>query len=65
MPQPSVGDTVTYEGFTLVVHSVQPELELVTCVYKGKDNLLHSVQLNVNLLKKKTKSLEVGENSGW
>lgn len=65
MPQVSVGDKVKYEGITVVVHSVQPELDLVTCVYKGADGLLHSVQLNINLLDEKKKSLTVGKDSGW
>lgn len=55
MPQLSVGDEVSYRGIGLVVHFMDADGEQATCVYKGDDKLLHSITLNVKLLKIKEK----------
>lgn len=51
MQQFTVGQQVTYEGRLMTVHFVSPDLEQVTCVYRGEtDKLFHSIVLNANLL---------------
>ena len=51
MPQFTVGQQVTYEECLMTVHFVSPDLEQVTCVYRGEtDRLFHSIVLNANLL---------------
>lgn len=51
MPQFTVGQQVTYEGCLMTVHFISPNLEQVTCVYRGEtDRLFHSIVLNANLL---------------
>lgn len=48
MPQFAIGDSVTYQGYAMIIHFISGEQ--ITCVYRATDHKFHSIVLNAQLL---------------